>query len=455
MPEREIARRDEPTLDMKNIQGNVVAGFKKPFQTLLYYRINDDGAARFKGAIRALADHVATARDVHDHNREVNRARDEGSTPPTQTWMNLAFSCAGLRRLTSDADRFADAAFRDGMVERSHLLGDPDPAGWKIRDDTAHLLLIVAADHPTDVADKVAIVRSLILEHGGATELEPDKGFVLREPPDTGDAREHFGYRDGVSQPGLRGRASEAAEDWITPPENPANPNHGKPGQELVWPGEFVFGYPDQDGRFVSGEVDWMTAGDGFPLAPKWARDGSYLVFRRLRQHVDRFHQAVQSDRDGARIVGRWLSGTPLLKAPEADRPHLADDEDFEFVLGEVNVCPGNAHIRKVNPRTEFDDLERPKHRLLRRGITFGKKSTSTPAAPQDDGIERGLLFLAYMTSITYQFEFVMNAWSNHPDFRSQGVGADALLGPDWIEPTGGGYYFAPSLSALRNELSA
>lgn len=120
-----------------------------------------------------------------------------------------------------------------------------------------------------------------------------------------------------------------------------------------------------------------------------------------------------------------------------------------------MDVCPGNAHIRKVNPRGEFDDRERSKHRLLRRAITFGPSSDSTPEDPVDDGVERGLLFLAYMTSIKYQFEFVMKSWANHQDFRVAGAGADALLSRDWIEPTGGGYFFAPSVSALTDVLSA
>ena len=248
--------------------------------------------------------------------------------------------------------------------------------------------------------------------------------FVLREHPETGDARDHFGYRDGVSQPGLRGRASATEGDWITPRENPANPNHGKPGQELVWPGEFVFGYPDQDGRFESSKtVNWMTGCDGFALAPKWAKDGSYLVYRRLRQYVHRFHESVQDDLDGARIVGRWFTGTPIVNAPTANS--LADananNNDFFFEEGVVDVCPGNAHIRKVNPRGEFELRERSKHRLLRRGITSGKRSKSTPAAPVNDGAERGLLFLAYMTSIKYQFEFVMKSWANHRDFHTAG----------------------------------
>jgi Dyp-type peroxidase family len=469
MPVRELARRDEPTLEMTNIQGNVVAGFNKDFQTLLFFRIDD--ADRFKPAIAKLGRSVATAEKVLDFNR---RYREDNTLKAT--WMNLAISSAGLRKLRNDVDRFADAAFGSGMVMRSRLLGDRqepgapgNPEKWKVRDDTAHLMVIVAADKLEDQGNgaervrglihEVEEVRALIRVQGGATEVWADEGRVIRalEGKPRG-ALEHFGYRDGVSQPGIRGRASANSADLLTPRENPDNPDHGRPGQELVWPGEFVFGYPDQDGRLEGGEPDWMTGGDGFRLAPDWAKNGSYLVYRRLRQYVHRFHESVQDDLDGARIVGRWFTGTPIVNAPTANSLATADANananDFSFVEGEVEACPGNAHIRKVNPRGEFDLRERSKHRLLRRGITFGPRSASTPERPVDDGVERGLLFLAYMTSIKYQFEFVMKFWANHRDFRAAGVGADALLSGDWIEPTGGGYFFAPSVSALTDVLS-
>src|SRR5437588_369889 len=56
---------------------------------------------------------------------------------------------------------------------------------------------------------------------------------------------EHFGFKDGVSQPGIRG---------ITDPDDPiANPNQGHPGQDLLWPGEFVLGYPQQIPKAAEG----------------------------------------------------------------------------------------------------------------------------------------------------------------------------------------------------------
>ena len=119
-------------------------------------------------------------------------------------------------------------------------------------------------------------------------------------------------------------------------------------------------------------------------------------------------------------------------------------------------MCPFTAHIRRVNPRDDVPAAIRRRHRLLRRGLCFGESSASTPDAPKKDAVERGLLFLAYMTSIIDQFEFLMKEWVNNSNFPDEGAGADALLGPGktWVEPTGGGYYFAPSIFALNMVLS-
>ena len=61
------------------------------------------------------------------------------------------------------------------------------------------------------------------------------------------------------------------------------------------------------------------------------------------------------------------------------------------------------------------------------------------------------------MTSIVDQFEFITKEWINNSDFPDEGAGADALLGQPgktWVVPTGGGYYFAPSVFALKVVLS-
>ena len=54
------------------------------------------------------------------------------------------------------------------------------------------------------------------------------------------------------------------------------------PGQLLVWPGEFVFGYP-------GASADPLVPGRVKRSGPAWSRNGSYAVYRRLRQDVAAF----------------------------------------------------------------------------------------------------------------------------------------------------------------------
>jgi Dyp-type peroxidase family len=482
----------EPVLAMANIQGNVVAGFNKNHQTLLYFRIDDPRA--FKPVVAELGHWVATADEVLAFNRLFKRMRDRRGDAVTvkSTWINLAFSFAGLSKLRRDAEHFRDPWFRDGLV------GPPArgaPESWKVSDRgdrAADVLIIVAGDEKHDVDCEVRRVGNLV-EGRGATFVGQDEG---KARCDGLVGHEHFGFLDGISQPGLRGRASEDPTDVLTPRQNLADPDEGKPGQELIWPGEFVFGYPAQigsrDGVEPGGDASFDGAGT--PQVPVWARDGSYLVFRRLRQDVFRFHRFLHDqgmrlrtspEAVGARLVGRWRSGAPIMRARAGDDRELANDDcannhflfqqdarpvpqgrddqcPFDrFQLAEADppgfVCPLNAHIRKANPRDDVVEVAgRRLHRMLRRGIPFGDPSPSTPDRPRDDGEERGLLFLAYMTSIDRQFAFVTDQWIENAHFPARDAGTDALLGRrDWIVLTGGGNYFAPSVSALKETLSS
>ena len=539
---------EEPALHMDQIQGNVVAGFNKDFQTLLFLRIED--VPSFKAWLAEFANLVATAEEVYAFNRLFKRTRDRRgySGSVKASWINVAFSYASLAMLTSDADAFADTSFKTGMVAQSAALGDPTaedaeghPDRWLVRDgeDGAHVVILVAADALSDLEAEVARVEQLIFSprrggravRCGASLVSKQEG---RTQPGVLAGHEHFGFLDGVSQPGLRGRFSSHWHDVLTPRQNPDDPDQGKPGQDLLWPGEFVFGYPGQDAdRDVAQPgPDSMTDGAGNLVVPLWAEDGSYLVFRRLRQDVQAFHSFLHDQSGplgmtpaalGARLVGRWASGAPTMREPETDNPQLGGDDcadnHFEYQdatqptrrprgrdqcedrtypqspgdpLGDR--CPFASHIRKTYPRDDVsenppqdgdpDDARRrlresdtQTHRLLRRGIPYGPSSRSTPAVPVDDGVDRGLLFLAYMTSIEDQFEFVTKRWVNDPDFKEPGAGVDPILGRsqaadagvrlrvggdehrlpppgDWVIPTGGGYFFAPSISALRDVLA-
>jgi Dyp-type peroxidase family len=290
-------------------------------------------------------------------------------------------------------------------------------------------------------------------------------------------------------------------------PKSQVDQNQAQPGQDLLWPGEFLFGYSGQDPN----ATDFAVEGPTQDPPVEFMRNGAFLVFRRLAQSVPEFDQAVKTaaagtggsseqaspELLGAQLVGRWKSGAPIINAPTADDPALAEgtgkENDFEFGDDrEGLVCPWAAHIRKVYPRDDvFHNTSPTKeegdtaeastqtHRMLRRGIAFGPELTEHEAKSghSDPAQARGLLFKCYVTSIEEQFEFVQQSWVNNANFSQPGAGIDAIIGQSATEPApflgaapvsqdagqkpqlhfarfvtmqGGEYFFAPAISALR-----
>lgn len=528
-------RDEDPLLDTDQIQGNILAGFLKDNQMLIFLNITNP--KHFRPWLKALVPFIATTDEVLQFNKlfkMIRSRRGVESRAVLATWLNIAFSFPGIKKLKpKNFNAFKDVAFRRGLAARSEDLSDPrSPSAegfqgnWLIggEDNEADLVMIVASDSLEEMGIAVRRIESWIYEGvevggqklpSGVEVIFKQKGATLPAPL-TG--HEHFGFLDGVSQPGIRGIAKNTGE-LITPKQNPADHTQGKPGQDRLWPGEFVFGYPAQNPKDADREGKVRTEG------PPWTKNGSYLVFRRLRQDVGGFHDFLKSEGNrlnlgpelfGAKCVGRWASGAPIERAPEDDNLKMSRDDcannAFNFQAATVPkvpapgsgecadnfpdhlaqpdtigaICPFAGHIRKAYPRDDTSKTDptvgeatTETHRLLRRGIPFG--DPFDPTIIPDDG-NRGLLFLAYQTSIENQFEFVTKNWVNDPDFKDPGSGHDPILGQtnnkdggrvrffplklpngtettvrlekDWVIPTGGGYFFAPSIDALKNYLS-
>ena len=430
----------EPLLEIHDIQGNVLAGFNKDHQALIAIAIRDVASARrWLGRIAGAISSTAEVLQFNDLFR-MQRVRLDADPPGlVATWANLARSHDGLAALMSaaHADLVPDAASRQGLPERASLLGDPGPAadptaGWVVgaKGRVPHMILIVASDDPAKLADVCARLRP------GAGDGAAAPDVIWEELGETRVDRpghEHFGFKDGVSQPAVRGMISRRPNMFLAPrllaPAGAGQVQCARPGQPLVWPGQFVFGYPSTD---ASGG----TGGGPVPppkSTPTWIRNASLLVFRRLSQDVAGFTQFVRKTADdlavsgmpglsgmspahlGALIVGRWASGAPIARAPGTDLPAIAADtlanNDFLFTIntpppvflpgvpGSPNVfpaavtdrrgviCPHAAHIRKMNPRDQATSWLSRRNTSsdafrIHVGVLFGGGTGPSPVPP-------------------------------------------------------------------------
>jgi len=316
------------------------------------------------------------------------------------------------------------------------------------------------------------------------------------------DSKEHFGFVDGAGQPTIEGTDLEARQL--------ARTGHATP----LKPGEFLLSYEDTYGK-PSPSPAVRAADDprnAFPDAPgesgagrrDLGRNGSYLVFRQLAQDVAGFWQFLEAAARrvdgtssmeaqislGAKIVGRWPSGAPLVNEPDRD-PHAGVpmptvDNDFEYAEHDLHGfrCPVGAHIRRANPRDALGPdpatalASARRHRIMRRGRSYGDRLKDVR---QDDGAERGLHFICLNSDLERQFEFVQQTWINNPVFAGLLDETDPLVGRrtaqsggdddtpgntmtiqaepirtrvyglrDFVTVKGGAYFFLPGLRALR-----
>ena len=516
---------------MTEIQGIAVPGFLKPHQTLIGIRF-PAGRAEIRAVktfLRSLAASVSNARetlsDRRDHRGRASGIK-KGSARASSTLQAVAISFPGLCKLGFDAASIPSAAFKLGLAARSALLGDPlrgegSPSTWALGGpDTELDALFVVAGNEREAVSKCASALSNSAGSAGLGVVYSEDGDVRPDLP----GHEHFGFDDGVSQPGIRGFASHKPNDFITerhlaPSQLPESRLFGFPGQDLVWPGTFLLGQP-------GASPDPLVPAVTVLAEPRWTANGSFLVFRRLVQDVGLFWRTLRdlarelSARPGfagideewlaARLVGRWPSGAPVNRVPVRDLPALGKNADAnnhfrfdsdcrklklvsgyddQFPMSTADpvglTCPWAAHIRKVNTRDSASDTggrdSTYKRRLLRVGVPFGPPLLNRFATREQDPDfgGRGLLFLSIQASIEDQFEFLTARWMGDPSRPKASAGHDLLAGQNsaahearerrcvifgaegqqaevrtanqWIIPTGGGYFFVPSMSALRN----
>ena len=481
--------------ESEEIQGDVIAGFKKDHVTLLFLKFED--SARARAWLKTLTPRIATTRQVATFNEAFSAARraSGGDDPKSlkAVWTGISFTFPGLAALTG-REPYESAplggtleAFREGSAQRAGALGDSgenSPDNWLFGNGTTqpvHAVLTIAADTAVDLAAAVTAQRDAAAEARIVIVFQQNAATLTG----TRRGKEHFGFKDGVSEPGVLG--------FDPPSETNPEEVRNHPGTRLVPAGQFVVGEPAAPGTETE--------------LPDWARNGSFQVVRRLAQDVPGWWaqvavqlkvlkqaKAVPAEAStewfAARLVGRWRSGAPVCKHQDADVPFdpaASNDNDFGFADDPDGlVTPLFSHLRKSNPRdglvlapgsSPLPAGALDGRRIMRRGAPYGQPFDPASEGPGGPDDPRGLLFVSYQSDITKQFEFIQTAWIDDVDFPPgrdpHQPGGDPMVGLDcpvsyesraaggerrttglsfrqFVRTEGSVYAFAPSISLLR-----
>lgn len=455
-------------LERHDIQGFVVSGYASMHRaTYLLLAIRNPGAAR--AWLADLAPRITTS-----------------ERPEEARCLNIAFTPAGMQSIGVGDDDITSfpAALREGMAapHRSLILGDTGPSapeswlwGGPGHPEIHVLFLVFAKDE-----DTFAAVEADELQRLAAGGLEVVHQLTPEPLPGRQSVGkfgvEHFGFADGMSQPVIRGSGQE---DEL---------GGDDARRTVIDAGELVLGYPNGYGKLTP----WPRAAAGG--GADFGRNGTYLVFRHLAQDVAGFWQFADAhtrrpdgasdpesrERLAAKLVGRWPSGAPLVKAHHRDDPELGTDNSFGYAAWDPHGlrCPIAAHIRRTNPRDSLgkdpaEALELANlHRIMRRGRVYGP-GLDDPLAG-DDGQERGLFFMCLNANLERQFEFIQHTWCNNPKFAGLYDEQDPVIGnppegggrftvqdtpvrqrvagvPTFVTTRGGAYFFLPGIASLHH----
>jgi deferrochelatase/peroxidase EfeB len=452
----------------KEIQGNILRGYRRDFVRYLILAVEDRAAARKFLGVSAMGGDA----DVPGITTEAPWGHEKPAV-----CFNIGLTYEGLRALGTPSDSLATfpTEFVDGMTSRALKLGDfgsSAPRNWPPPFDNparVHMIASIYADdkdHLDRIEKQVAPAFTVLGSRDGCN-LAANKVF--------------FGFTDNISQPRFPG---------IHDPDT-------KKADEPIDPlGTALLGYPTR----LEGLLFRV------PTPCELGFNGTFNAFRILQQDASGFnayldkaaeelvaHSDVDQllapggealigenlDRAGAlreivaaQMCGRWRNGIPYGASPDAQWPKEPISKT-NFDYDRDSRCPVGSHMRRVNPRggTIVQRIANHTRRLIRRGMPYGPDYD----ADHPDDQERGLLGNFIGASLGAQFEAVMCDWlnlglqdpditgANDPliganipetswfDLSLRNGGSIRLRGfPRFVITRGGAYTFLPSLPAIE-----
>lgn len=418
-----------PTLDLADIQGNVVRGYSA--RRARHFALNITDATKAAAFLRAILP------DAPGDLPKISTAALWDQKP--RYCLNVGFTFAGLHAMGLPSSLLAlfPKAFQDGpgapadKAKRMGEDGESDPSKWILggpQSPVVHLMVSVYTHaETTETIDEISdALRALFLTHALTVQSTHDANALP-------DGKVHFGYKDGIAQPRIAGVPGKQLADM----------------QPECSPGEFLLGkgYVNQYGGNFLGDLP-TALGD----------NACYGAFRLLRQDVTAFERFIKltGERNkmdpelvAAKMMGRWRNGTPLVVSPTSAAPTPAMSPNhinqFDYAPSsshptyfddeEGTRCPVGAHMRRLNPRSALVMGKPYSRRIIRRAMAYGPLHDPTV----DDGQERGLVGYFLCGDLSMQFEFMQGTWANE-DLSTAGLRGtrDPLLG---AQPADGGRF--------------
>ena len=333
-----------PAVDYNDVQGLVRFGYRRLTEAcFLLLNIRDASATRSWLATAP----VATAVQL--------------SQAP-KTALQLAFTREGLQALGLADDVLAEfsAEFLSGMAgeqSRSRRLGDvgansPQYWQWGGSGKVPHVLVMLYAQ-PGQLEGWTQTIKGAQWDAAfEVVDCLPTSNLLGVEP---------FGFTDGFSEPTL---------DWKR--QRVPRGDQLEYGNLLTL-GEFLLGYPNEYGKYTDRPLldaskpssSVLHFAEDVPDKRDLARNGTYLVFRQLKQDVRgfwRFLDQQTSSNPQTRqnlaesMVGRRMNGDPLVPMSAQsiagiDTQSAAQNQFTYDSDRDGTRCPFGAHIRRANPR--------------------------------------------------------------------------------------------------------